>query len=140
MTTKILSAIEEFESAGAKATQGEWKFDGCGDVYTLSPDARRRMRFDDYGDGNIGSTSYWSEGNQNAKFACAAANKATLFTQALKVAVEALDKYKHTDLSTESGVWGYVGSEAIAFKALAEIERILEMENDGSTIDRPISY
>lgn len=126
MTTKILSAIEEFESARAKATQGRaevFRMDGdCGyfnfmlEIPEGSPDRHIIAHFDEQDNHNS---------KNNSAFFCEAANKATLFTQALKVAVEALDKYKHTDLSTESGVWGYVGSEAIAFKALAEIECIL---------------
>lgn len=138
MTTKILSAIEEFESVRAKATPGKWSVTRMhyrDKTWNQLFSSKTKMAL--FPEAESSSTFAIDE---DCKFIAEAANKATLFTQALKVAVEALDKYKHTDLSTESGVWGYVGSEAIAFKALAEIERILEMENDGSTIDRPISY
>lgn len=116
MTDKILKAIEEFEAVRAKATKGPWYPLHNWGTEALNP----QKTFGEVGIlGNAASTAFIGQSyradvsaaeklEDNLNYIVKACNNATRFTQALRVAVEAL-----------SGVWG----DEIA---LAEIERILE--------------
>lgn len=119
MTTKILSAIEEFESARAKATPGKWSVTRMhyrDKTWNQLFSSKTKMAL--FPEAESSSTFAIDE---DCKFIAEAANKATLFTQALKVAVAALDFYsRQTQYENKSSI--------LAREAIAEIERILEIE------------
>lgn len=124
MTTKILKAIEEFEAVRAKAKTGKWKFINdptCEYFYIHTSEWTNK--FHDHQRDTICATK------PDFEFITQAANNATKFTQALKVAVEALEKiedprkrdHQEPDKYTEVGCMMNMASEV-----LIEIERILE--------------
>lgn len=94
MITKILKAIEEFESARAKATQGN------AEVFRMDSDCGyfnfmlEMPGADNHIIAHFGEIDN-SNSKNNAAFFCKAANNSTKFTQALKVVVEALKYYSH---------------------------------------------
>lgn len=84
MTTKILKAIKEFERARAKAKK----------ILNDAINDERERIFEEAGSpGFDGPMQIETKLDPLRE----AANKATLFTQALKVAVEALELYTHYD-------------------------------------------
>lgn len=115
MTDKILKAIEEFEALRAKATQGEWiAYEAQPNIFYVNTQDRLRI---------LEIASFFRSGLAEAEdcaiFVKEAANRATHFTAALKVAVEALGKLNDD---------GWASSTCT--KALAEIERLLEIKDD----------
>lgn len=141
MTTKILKAIEEFESARAKATQGEWMARQTTDsekCHYVFIDAGY-FYFPRFVDNEVTRRLKKKPNFENdTKLICEAANNATKLTQALKVAVEALEKsnahheymlnhflslkidWKNTKYASEN-----LKSSFIIDDAFTEIERIL---------------
>lgn len=88
MTDKILKAISEFEAVREKATQGEWiAYESQPRVYYVNATGRSLSL-------EIASLyeSALDEAKDCAIFIVQAANNATKFTQALRVAVEQLER------------------------------------------------
>lgn len=112
MTTKILSAIEEFERAldgtslkgctaiGASVRGKIYEHVRCCYANQTDEDFIEEMR------------------ERDAEFIALAANKATLFTQALKKSVETLQSYCDNKCAHQN--------PCMAREAITEIERILE--------------